>query len=281
MYKLNQSTIKDTEDPFVCPRRLKAYTIDREYENEASKAMLLGCYFEYKATGALPKDGKVPVIQPLKNGKPPVVQARLDKQAVTFNEKLKEKGWRIISSGLTLSVRMEINGEEVELFGTLDQVVENTSKPGSRALMDTKMVANIHSDFGDFCWGDMHRYDKLQAKFYHLLWQELTGQDVPFLYAIFDHKPKPEHKFWPYKTTKEDHEEVFQRVTAAISRLRQWETEGYPEQPFYSECKRCQIEDCSMRVTEEPREHESVQLGNYNQSENGRPNLDAHQLVDL
>lgn len=64
MHKISQSFLKDFSDyksdfETVCGLQIKAKFFDG-VEFPSSEAMDLGNYFEYKATGCLPRNGKVP-----------------------------------------------------------------------------------------------------------------------------------------------------------------------------------------------------------------------------
>ena len=87
--KISQSLMKayvDYLNQKECGLLFKAKYIDKdpESQSEPSEAMLLGIYFEYLCTGALPKSGIVPEAECVYKGKP--------------NEKLSAPYQRVVDS---------------------------------------------------------------------------------------------------------------------------------------------------------------------------------------
>ena len=81
---LSQSRAKKINEEFTCPRKYKAYHVDKLFETPASPYMLQGHYFEYCALGNPTRDGVVPEMPLLRSGEKSTMQLRIEAQAKEF-----------------------------------------------------------------------------------------------------------------------------------------------------------------------------------------------------
>jgi hypothetical protein len=111
MYKISQSFLKDFSDyksdfETVCGLQIKAKFFDG-VEFPSSEAMDLGNYFEYKATGCLPRNGRVPEPRiSYKGKKNECVSApfqRANESAEFYKKIIKEYGIEVLDVGTKLS----------------------------------------------------------------------------------------------------------------------------------------------------------------------------------
>jgi hypothetical protein len=110
MYKISQSFLKDFSDyksdfVDVCGLQIKAKFFDG-VEFPSSQAMDLGNYFEYVATGCLPRNGKVPEAKVSYKGTARETLSapwqRANESAELFKQTVKEYGIEIIDVGVSL-----------------------------------------------------------------------------------------------------------------------------------------------------------------------------------
>jgi len=98
-YKLGQT----------CGLQVKSKYIDNNYPNESSQVMELGNYFEFMATGALPRDGHIPMAQTVYKG--------------TKKERLDEKYQRAMDSAIFF--KKIVQDYDITILETSKKVTNN------------------------------------------------------------------------------------------------------------------------------------------------------------
>lgn len=241
---MNQSGVKDLESPSVCPKKRKAYDIDKLFRRE-STPMLYGQYFEYCAFGTPAQDGSIPSIPPnSRTGKPVVAQLRIEQQARRLKQWMRDEGYYMTSKDILLEWNTSFHDlGDVVLHGVLDVMLR---QGGRKVITDLKCVGDINSTFGPFCWGDMERYDKLQASFYIILLDQIFGVKADFMYYIADYKKNPEFKTYPVRFEDVDYHDTMNRFELALKRQIEFEKQGWPAWPSEGACKNCQV-DCAVK----------------------------------
>ncbi len=262
--RINQSTIKRLHSAFVCPQRYYREEISGVDRRQASEAMIKGQYFEYKLFGTPPKEGGIPVIPPLKNGKPSTDQIRIDAQIERFPVIMEELGIKISKTNFLVEYPLF----DVLFHGTNDVLVTYRNRP---YIMDTKLTANCESTFGPFPWGrfttpnrfdpriletiwdptDKDAMDLLQPYSYSYLMELLTQREWGFLYATFDYKPKSAHKIIEVLPSKEARWDVERRLKTTKSKLITMANMDYKAIPSSEGCKGCKFMECSVRYNPE------------------------------
>jgi hypothetical protein len=282
---INQSKIKRVTKTILCPKRYYLEEITGEVQRYASDAMNYGNYFEFHATGQLPKDGKVPIIPPLKKmvkgSLVPTDQRRVDEQIQNFFKLMKQKGIRIVRTGYQADFRFN---KDTIIFGTLDCLVDWNGKP---YIMDIKLTADINSTYGDFCWGkftekfdektikmypnkegvyvarftkDEGEMDLIQAFYYKYMMSKVTKTEWGFIYVVFDYKRKElSHKIIEVENSEEGTRDMIERIEGTKYKLDAFRKMDYAPIPSMDECKGCKAESCASRfVPDEILEQEEV-----------------------
>jgi hypothetical protein len=200
-FYITQSFMKDVRsflDGGGCGVLLKSTWLDGIGGIEASASMKLGQYLEYILTGALPKDGHVPVAEYMKSAKGTGVSDMLAPyRSAHENREVVLEYWRLM--GLEIYVPLNTKplvGIELtkgRFRGTIDIILIATRdisfedgfelKKGERICVDLK-----YSGLGEDKWSvhgwqwtpDQKKYHGTQAKQYHYL----TG--LPFFFCVVD-----------------------------------------------------------------------------------------------
>jgi hypothetical protein len=291
---INQSKIKRLTDSLLCPQRYYMEEITGDLQRYSSEAMLYGNYFEYHATGQLPSDGKIPVIEPLKkmrNGSfIPAAQQRIDLQIKRFPGIMKEYGIKIVKTGSEINMQFN-NG--IVIFGTLDCLVEWNGQP---YIMDLKLTSDVNNTYGDFSWGQFQEkhptkegvyvarfvpeqeegMDIIQPFAYTYMMEKRTNSKWGFIYAVFDHKTNPEFKIIEVEHSEEGRRDMIERLNGTRAKLETFYKLNYKPIPSMRECKGCKHSSCDVRYVEEKLMGESTPLpvqekasgNNSNQIEN-------------
>ncbi len=234
---INQSLVKSSEKEKFCPRAHLETDLLNNYEKLPSLAMLHGQYFEYLATGATNREGEIVEIPLTKNGKVSTAQIRIEWQAKQFKENLLKHDIKLVTVGAKLSFNLF---KEFLTTGIEDTEVLYKGKP---YIMDIKFTGDINNDFGDFCWGNINKIDKIQAYSYVLLKYHLTGIKYGFIYYVADNKPKPQYKIIEVDNPLDNFQEVYRRFKQTFMRMSAFEKLGYPAVPS-DKCEKCAVKSC-------------------------------------
>ena len=173
MIKISQSLIKDLQKEKTCSKQTyQKYVLGDFTITDPSDSMLLGQYFEYKATGALPKGGVAPEPVLLKSGKLGAPYERAQQSAELFQLVQKIHKIEIEQAGAVLENDIAIG--TADIMGTID---------GEPCIIDLKYSGHINSDFRRWSWQpDAVAFNPdyiLQAT--HYAW--LAGR--PFYFMVF------------------------------------------------------------------------------------------------
>jgi hypothetical protein len=193
-YPISQSLIKkflhNGSDREFCARKIGMVDIFHHYEIEQTDPMIKGKFFETLCIGRsrggetildLPRK-KLNKIQEtenrvlLKNGKPPkkgektADQIRIEEQVQRFKALCTKYQVIVLEENtqVQLAVHWEKNTDvilsmEMDIFPT-PLLLDNEL---NAAIIDLKLTADIHSTYGEYCYGDIHNLDLIQGKMYH------------------------------------------------------------------------------------------------------------------
>jgi hypothetical protein len=132
--KLSQSLVKELYKYKLkeeCGLRVEAKYITKSVEFPTSEVQELGNYFEYKATGQLPRDGHTPEPILLKTGKPSIDYIRMDAQVENFKRVMKRLNFSVEQTGFTFT--------NVEIFQMVVKVCVHISTPLTRNTEDQRV----------------------------------------------------------------------------------------------------------------------------------------------
>ena len=181
---ISQSLMKDLQAYMVgeeCGLLLKAKYLDG-VETKTSEAMHLGQYFEYIATGQLPRNGQIPEPKFVYQGKP--------------NQKLSEAYQRAYSSAMycksifnALEIQIISTGEKIsydKASGTTDVRAKWNDKS---VIIDLKYTGLLDNKWDERGWhfDTLDQKDKLMIQAVHYTYIETnrTGEDVDFYFFLF------------------------------------------------------------------------------------------------
>lgn len=236
--KISQSMMKSYQDyknKKECGLLFEAKYIKKNIETPPSPSMKEGIYFEYLATGALPRNGIVP--QPEKDSKGNITAAykRIEESAKFFKEIIKHYKIKIIKIGYSL--------ENEYMKGIIDIFAE---WDGMKIFIDTKYSGLLDDKWNELGWEteSLPMKDKLmiQGVHYKILGKDCLGEDnIPFLYFVFSSKDPRDMKIIfqnvdPDKIAK--HKEDVLRVREEILG---WIKKGFTAYPEYRRCRECPL----------------------------------------
>lgn len=152
-------------------------------ETPPTDAMNLGNWFEYKCTNQLPRSGKEPIPDTLKNGDLSIDYRRMSVQVENYFRIIESYGIQIDHTGYVFN--------HPTASGIADIVA---TWNGQRVIIDLKTTAKIDDKWSDYGWGDeKFEYDSPQAQ--HLTIQavqykwlaqnEWGDEDTPFYFFVF------------------------------------------------------------------------------------------------
>jgi hypothetical protein len=226
-----------------CGLLFKGKYIDKNVESVASPAMKEGIYFEYLATGALPRTNEVPKPELTSKGALTTAYERIPQAAELFKKIVKHYKIKILKVGYSLSTD-EMTGI-MDIWGEWD---------GEKVIIDLKYSGLLDDKWNEMGWEteSLNMKDSLmiQGVHYKLLVQEALGiENVPFYYFVFNSKDPSDMKIIRQNV---DPDKFFFHRTA-ISKVQE-ELEkamysGFKAIPDYRVCKDCPLfSTCSERA---------------------------------
>ena len=212
----------------------------KDYQPEPTPAMLLGVWFEYMCTGALPRSGEVPGPIKLKNGKLSADYERMLYHIDKFKKIVDSYNIEI------LEVSKEIIYKRIK--GILDIYCKID---GLESIIDIKTTAQIGNRWEEYGWDERNfQYSNhiLQPAIYkYLIYKTLGIEDVPFYYLVFSTK-NTDILFWEVKYV--DFEDTCNYIDKLAKELDAFikynsESEFWPICD-YKFCQNCKME-CTFR----------------------------------
>jgi hypothetical protein len=185
--KISQSLMKALSEyvqGYECGIAFRELYINKTISKTPSDAMKLGIYFEYMATGALPRSGEAPQAEYVYKGKPNERMATDYERATASAEYFKSlvKFWdiNILHTNFTM--------ETETMKGIADLVVEWNGKP---AIIDLKYTGLIDDKWSEMGWHKDFVQEKdnlmVQGVMYKMLAKEVLGiDDIDFYFWVFD-----------------------------------------------------------------------------------------------
>lgn len=173
---ISQSLIKAYNDYLnqnLCGLLFEKQYLSKEVDSEPSDAMKLGHFFEYHATGGLPRNGIVPEPVYLKDGKTMDSKYRTaSKQALNFKEYCKKLGIKVLEVG----VRLVKDGAD----GTIDIIAEYK---GRKVVIDLKYSGLLYNKWEELGWelSALPYKEKIMIQSVHYSYLS----DMPFYFWVF------------------------------------------------------------------------------------------------
>jgi hypothetical protein len=298
-FPINQSIIRtllyNGEEKDFCFKRLYLTRISHQIKEEPSEPMLCGKYFETLCLGKssgydvtdLPrkkltkamiaenavrkKEGK-----PLLKGEKFIHQIRIDDQVTRFKALIKK--YNILISEFNVQIPIVTVWEqdpdvllkaELDVFPTTILTLWDQEPELNAAIIDLKLTADIHNEWGEFAYGKPEFLDLIQAKMYHYIVRnineklnpglsELINETVQrliqsnrilFLLWVFNYKGNSlEDKIIKVEWDKTKEYELHESIRKTVSILNDGESRDWPTNPVYSLCKGCPYSECPDRI---------------------------------
>lgn len=294
-FPINQSLIRtflyNGEEREYCYRKIYLTKIAKTIKSEKTIPMLSGSYFETQCLGKssgkpindLPRKKLTKKIiaentvrklkgeKLLKGGKY-LDHLRIDDQIYRFKTLIRKH--QIIISDLNVQVPIYTRwdkDEDIMLKAELDIFPTTILINGelNAAIIDLKLTADIHSEYGEYCYGKPEYLDLIQAKMYHYVIRNIdpklnpnlselisgsiqnliNDNRVQFLLWIFNYKKTVlEDKFIQVKWDGNKQAELNESIRKTIGILNMGEQQEWPTNPSYDLCKKCPYTSCPDKL---------------------------------
>jgi len=243
--KISQSMMKSYVDYLngkECGILFKAKYIGKNVESEPSAAMKEGIYFEYLATGALPRNGIPPQPEKTVKGALTTSYERIQQAAKLFKDIITHYKIKILRVGYVVSTE--------DMTGIIDVWAE---WDGKLCIIDLKYSGLLDDKWNELGWEteSLNMKDSLmiQGVHYKLLVKESLGiEDVPFYYFVFNSKDATDMKIIRQVVDEDKffyHKQNVLKMKSAI--LKNIEN-GFKAIPDYRKCKDCPLNaSCSYK----------------------------------
>jgi hypothetical protein len=246
--KISQSMMKSYVDYLngkECGLLFKGKYIDKNVESEPSQAMKEGIYFEYLATGGLPRNNQVPEPDRTAKGELTAPYKRVEEASQLFKKIFDHYQIKINKVGYSLDTE--------DMTGIMDIWAEWEGKP---CIIDLKYSGLIDDKWNDIGWDteSLPMKDSLmiQGVHYKILVKEALGLDVPFYYFIFNSKDPSDMKIIKQTTDPDKyalHKEQVKKMKKSIERELE---NGFKAISDYRKCKDCPLFSNCEQKTEYP-----------------------------
>lgn len=244
--KISQSMMKSYVDYLngkECGLFFKGKFIDKTVETIPSAAMKEGIYFEYLATGALPRNGVVPDAEKTAKGMMTTAYERIHQAATFCKEIFKHYKIKIHKIGFVVSTD--------EMTGIIDVWAE---WDGKMVIIDLKYSGLLDDKWNELGWEteSLNMKDSLmiQGVHYKLLVQESLGiENVPFYYFVFNSKDAKDMKIIRQNVDPDKFYYHKQNVLKMRSIIMREMESGFKPYPDYRKCKDCPLfSTCTERA---------------------------------
>lgn len=249
---INQSLIKDLlryENDELCGLVFTHKWVFKNF-GQTSLAKNLGHYFEYLATGSLPKSGEIPTSD---NAKPYEI---LKKQVDYFKYLFEEKGIEIISCGYEIQSdnkwigTLDIVAEWKSVFEADENIYLDPKNKEHRVIIDLKYSGLLEDKYSEFGWQEdslqNNKKTLLQAIHYKFLYWKKFGVNVPFFFFVFDSKHPKLAKLIHINIEEhhlEEHEVFIKKAKAYFDNQMKL---GFKPKPEYKRCVSCDYQEMCM-----------------------------------
>jgi len=254
--RISQSIIKDMwkyKNDLLCGLVFRNKWIHGQF-GKPSADMKLGIYFEYIATGALPKGDKVPEPVFLRDGetlsKPYQV---VHEQVKVFNRLKADFGIEIKKIGhkakygniegttdIVASWEMMFREENLVKYGI-------ANNPENLVIIDLKYTGLIDDRKNPLGWHTETLKFKegliLQPKTYIALYYMIMGYKLPFFFWIFDNKKPGNNKIIHVEIPMSEIDEHIEWLKKAEDGIQSEIDKGLEPKPEYQRCLACEFKE--------------------------------------
>ena len=291
-FPINQSIIRkflhNGEERDYCFQRIYLTKISGKIKEEPSEPMMHGKYFESQCLGKSAQGDKLNDLPRKKLTKKQIAEnavrkersekalrgdkylhhIRIDEQIVRFRTLLNKYKIMVNKSNVQIPIVTVWDQDpdvlikaELDIFPTTVMLDDQLDA----AIIDLKLTADIHNDWGEFCYGKPEYLDLIQAKMYHYIVRNINSKlnphidslltdsvknliasdNILFLLWIFNYKKDVlEDKFIKIKWDEKKEQELHESIRKTIAILDHGEASSWPTNPQYPLCKNCPWLDC-------------------------------------
>jgi hypothetical protein len=237
--KISQSLIKDFakyKQGEECGLVVKAKFVDKKW-SPPSEAQKHGIYFEYKATGSLPKSGETPSAEYDSKGRMLNAYANAEASASLFKTLIKIWNIKILETSWYM--------DDGVANGVADLLVEIE---GKKAIIDLKYSGLLDDKWNDLGWHEdfLSEKDKIliQGVHYTKLAETILEEPVDFFFWVFNSKDPRDVRIFKQVNSYEryiKHESMISNVQLEIEELVA--SDSWIARPSLNRCNNCYLAD--------------------------------------
>jgi hypothetical protein len=255
--KLSQSLVKELYKYKLkeeCGLRVEAKYVTKSVDFPSSETQELGNYFEFKATGQLPRDGHVPEAVMLKTGKPAIDYQRMDAQVENFKRVMARLNFTIEKTGFAFTNTKYSGITDIIAH---DNNIKSKDVMKKRIIIDLKTSGLLHDKWSEYGWADESIEEKdglmLQAIHYKLLAKYEWGiEDIPFYFMVFSNKNDWEYKIFKVQVDEVTLQQHYNNLLNIKKFLDDTMRNGWIPYPKYSVCRDCPLANTCKHFTDIP-----------------------------
>lgn len=261
-FAISQSLMKDWEEYLrenFCGLQFAAKYFEN-IEFPTSEAMQYGVFFEYNATGGLPKNGEVPVPKLLTKGKREGELAAkwqyAMEQAENFKASMVHYKFRIKEIGKKLRYTDQ---DGITYQGTLDviavderETIEDRAgrpKPNpdymQEILLDLKLSGLLDNKWEDLGWdvNALHYKSKIMIQPVHYTWlyEKLYGRNPSFYFFVHSNTNGEDRKIFKVTVDPDYYSKHEKRMKEAYGAISFQKKTGFTLYPDVSVCPTCPV----------------------------------------
>lgn len=212
-----------------------------------SDAQKLGSWFEYEATGAIPKDGKIPFPDKTTKGEYTAEYKRMQQHLTNFKTFMSVYNIAILEIGI--DIKHGVLKGTVDLLCLAKQDIKDQQgviriKKGQKFIIDIKTTGLLDDDRNPFGWDINHLKDKFYLTTQPILYRYITklndGEMMPFLFLLFSNKNNDWRAIF-FESTEEDNFYIEEKIKNTGAWLKHYSVNGFPAHPTVQRCSNCPI----------------------------------------
>ena len=235
MTKVSQSIMKALEKLTknkICGKKFEAMYLKNK-SMPPTPPMQLGNWFEYTATGQLPRDGNIPLPKTLKSGKLGVDYVRMESQVENYKNMIKENGFEVVNTGYAFHKNKLATG--------ISDVMAR--KDGRLCIIDIKTSGLLDDRWNEMGWELESLEGKhnlmVQAVHYKTLAEEEFGEEVDFYFAVFSSKNEYDCLLIKVNIDEASMQQHYVGILKSHKYLGKMEKIGFSPSKKYRECVKC------------------------------------------
>lgn len=256
IFNISHSLLNDFNDFTIgklCGLQFKAIHVDKILKKddifEFSEYANAGNFFEFKCTGALPRDGQIPIPKTTKNGLDAKYNNLLN-QAEHFRRFAAEH-----ITNIERSAEYRVEYEGIMLKGIADIKCLFDGKP---ALIDLKATSVIDDKWSDNSWRDIRnkREKTRQAIIYIWMAKQIEGIDYDFYFYVASMTDSVKRKIIKIKPNAESFNDLINEIKFVHEMIEYhnntgWRSGAEYNIDFYETCSRCPkilSDNCKQKI---------------------------------